>query len=84
MEKLNLLAPSQDDSPIQYIEVIASDKVVAMIGGVEAIKNTKLADGIEENKFLEPPAKVVFGLFGRRMALIQLKPKLTINYETSM
>jgi len=59
VEKLNLLAPSQDDSPIQYIEVIASDKVVAMIGGVEAIKNTKLADGIEENKFLEPPAKVV-------------------------
>jgi len=59
VEKLNLLAPSQDDSPIQYIEFIASDKVFTMIGGVGAIKNTKLANGFEENKFLEPPTKVV-------------------------
>lgn len=55
-----------------------------MIGGVEAIKNTELANGFEENQFLEPIAKVVFGLFGRRIALIQLNPKLTVDYEASM
>lgn len=83
-KKVNLIGHSHGGPTIQYIEGVAPEKVASMTAVAGAMKGTKLADVIVESKFLDPIEKVVFGLLGKGIALIQSNPELSVDYESSM